>query len=372
MEFKNDGAAKPVTISPERVQQLVGHVLKRRFPGDFERQQAVPRGVRLNICCPYCGDSKDARKKRGNVYVNWLYFKCYNGGCEAYKDLLTFLNDFECDDILTDEERLAAKLNIDESRKNSRLTKMQSFELNIEMLANTDFSKALIKRSDFMKQMRLWEIFPDSPTGVYLTKRRQVIDNKFAWDNYRKRLFIFNLDKSGEWIFSCQTRQFGEMEKRGMKYLTYNIEKMWKTFMRVEDPNFLESMAKLNHLSTIFGLLRVNFNQMVTIFEGPMDHFLYGNNSVALCSIGNEWPFDMENQRWFQDDDDAGREKALEVIAAGGSAFMWKKFRDDHYIPRNSKKFDYNDLVVYQWANNKRFDDLEDYFSTHHLDGINV
>ena len=33
---------------------------------------------RLNFACPYCGDSTDVHKKRGNIYWKNLSFHCYN------------------------------------------------------------------------------------------------------------------------------------------------------------------------------------------------------------------------------------------------------------------------------------------------------
>lgn len=362
-------AKSDVNISHERVVSLVSSVLRSRFPGDAERQYIDGKGVRLNFCCPYCGDSYDPRKKRGNMYVNWLYFKCYNGGCEKYTDFTWFLKDFGHYDDLTDDEKVAAKLSIDESKKTARLTQMRSYEMNLSAMSGTDFSKALIPRVDLMKAAKLWNIYPDSPTGVYLTKRQQTIDNRFAWDNYKKRLFIFNLDKTGEWVFGMQTRQFGEAEKTGSKYKTYHVEDIWFKFMKRTDPAFLESMSKINHLSTLFGLLHINFGGMITLFEGPLDHFLFPN-SVATCSINNPWPFDLDNKRWFQDNDDAGRKKALEYLEAGDSVFMWKKFLSDYEVPSHKVK-DLNDLRVIEWAKNVKFD-FEGYFTEHKLDAINI
>lgn len=372
LEFKMAGGeSKPqVNMSLDRVDKLLHTVLRKRFPGDQERQTILSKGVRQNFCCPYCGDSADPRKKRGNFYTNWLYFKCYNAGCEKYTDFIWFLKDFDCYDELTEDEKVSARLSIDESKKTSRLGKMRSYELNVDAMSSMDFSKALIPRADMLKACKLYDIWSNHPIGVYLEKRQQKLGNKFAWDPKKQRLFIFNLDRSGDWIFGMQTRQFGEAEKTGAKYKTYGIEDIWSKFMRRNDPAFLEYVSKVNHLSTVFGVLQMDFNRMITIFEGPLDHFAFEGNSAATCSINNEWPFDLDNKRWFQDNDKAGRNKALEYLEKGDSVFMWKKFLSDNEIPAHKIK-DLNDVRVYEWASGKKFD-FEDYFTEHKLDGINI
>ena len=50
-----------------------------------------------------------------------------------------------------------------------------------------------------------------------------------------------------------------------------------------------EAKAKdLDHVSTIFGIFDINFNETVTLFEGPLDSFLF-RNSTGMCSIKTCW-----------------------------------------------------------------------------------
>ena len=49
---------------------------------------------RINFACPYCGDSHDSHKKRGNIYWKTLMFHCYNGGChKKHANVVDFLKD---------------------------------------------------------------------------------------------------------------------------------------------------------------------------------------------------------------------------------------------------------------------------------------
>jgi hypothetical protein len=365
----DSSAVQADKLSLDKIVSPLKEILKQRFPGDSERQRIVSRlnGQRLNFCCPYCGDSHEtARKKRGNFYTNWLYFKCYNGGCEQYVDLLKMIQDFKVSDTMTDEDRTAAKLRIASSREQARQERILRHELSLDALTNTDFHNVLVPRKDLMKALGLMEIHPKSPMGIYLFKRSQLADKRFAWDTRRKRLFILNLDPTHEWVFSLQTRQFEENTNN--KYLTYNLSGIWVKMMGNKDEEFLDKIRSLDHISTVFNVLTINFNDTITLFEGPLDSFLF-RNSCGMCSVNNDWPFDVDNVRWFQDNDDAGRKKALEVLASGKSVFMWKKFIDDFEL-HGKKIKDYNDVIIYQRANKVDFGDIEKYFSTHKYDGI--
>jgi len=365
--FSKTGEAdsQGVEIPLDKVKATLREILVKRFPGDSERQRIVPSGQRLNFCCPYCGDShNDPKKKRGNFYVKWLYFKCYNGGCEQYVDLIKMIKDFSVEG-LSSEETLSAKLRIAASQDAARQDRLLRHELSLNALTNTDFTKILVPRQQLMNTLKLMEVHPKSPMGIYLFKRSQEADKRFAWDPRRKRLFIFNLDETKEWIFSLQTRQF---DNANSKYLTYNLSGIWVKMMGNNDEEFLTKTREIDQISTVFNVLTINFNDMITLFEGPLDSFLY-RNSCGMCSVNNDWPFDVENVRWFQDNDDAGRKKALAVLNEGKSIFLWKKFIDDFEL-HGKKIKDYNDIVTYGRANKINFGDLEKYFSTHKYDGI--
>ncbi len=367
---ENTNPAPTERIPMDKILGPLSAVLKARFPGDVERQKIVPRlnWQRLNFCCPYCGDSHDnARKKRGNFYSNWLYFKCYNGGCEQYVDFLTMCSDFKVASAISEEDTLQMKLMIASSREAAKQERIMRHELSLDALTNTDFEKVLVPRKDLMKALSLMEVHPKSPMGIYLFKRSQLADKRFAWDTKRKRLFIMNLDHTQEWVFALQTRQFDNDSSKS-KYLTYNLSGIWTKMMRNTDEEFLSKTRDLDHVSTVFNVLTLNFNDTITLFEGPLDSFLF-KNSVGMCSVNNDWPFDVDNYRYFQDNDDAGRKKAMTMLAMNKSVFMWKKFTDDFEL-HGKKIKDYNDIVTYQRANNVDFGNIEKYFSTHKYDGI--
>lgn len=363
----SDAPGNNVTrMSPERIEELLKYVLASRFAGDIERQHIIKRGDRLSCACPYCGDSNDPRKKRGNMYISRLAYKCYNGGCEKYTDLEWFLRNHDQVHRLSDSELTSLKINIQENKAKGDHDRHIQQDANLDMMVEAQWDRLLVKREDLMKNLKLWDIHETSPQGVYLKKRMQTVDAKFAWDNFRKRLFIFNLDKTGQWVFGLQVKQ---MDDPSAKYKTYNIEKVHEYFMKEKSAGLLEYAAKYNSLSILFGILRVNIYQMITIFEGPMDHFLYPN-SVATCGIGHEMPLDLQNRRWFQDNDTAGVKHALGNLEDGESVFLWKKMFEENPHLYGSKRKDYNDIYINGMLKNKPPGTLDMYFSNHKHDGI--
>ena len=91
-------------LSVDRVKGIASSALLKFFGNDPQRLKIYQGGNRLNFCCPYCGDSKDAKKKRGNLYVDTLTYKCYNGGCAVFKNLNQFTRDFEINGMLSSDE----------------------------------------------------------------------------------------------------------------------------------------------------------------------------------------------------------------------------------------------------------------------------
>ena len=139
--------------------------------------------------------------------------------------------------------------------------------------------------------------------------------------------------------------------------------------MGLQDEEFLQSLEKLDVVSNLFGIFTANLTKMFTVFEGPMDSFLFPN-SLALCSLNNQFPFELNNKRYFLDDDAAGRTKSLQLLGEGESVFLWKKFKRENNIKQTIK--DLNDLVIYLRVNNLKIQRLDKYFSDSKFDGIDI
>ena len=90
-------------------------------------------------------------------------------------------------------------------------------------------------------------------------------------------------------------------------------------------PTSKSGLYTVNSISLIFGILKLNFSETITIFEGSLDSFLY-YNSVAISTANRDIPFDSENIQYCYDYDTTGIKKSIERFLAGDTVFLWKLF----------------------------------------------
>jgi hypothetical protein len=338
-------------LSLEDVRSLVAKVLEKSFSGNPKKHVIYSSTGRLNFSCPYCGDSDDARKKRGNLYVDSLSFKCYNGGCGVFKDFINFLDDHGLKSSLSHEQIEEARNTISSKKSNRR------FNEKIDVFLLNNYKDVLIPRKFYKEKLKLIEV--PRPIREYLEERHQVVDEKYLYSPFKKSLHILNLTSDKEYILGLQLRN---MNKDAInKYFTYKLSGIYKKLLKITDPKIIERAEEIDPISTVFGFSSIDLNQEVTIFEGPLDSFLY-HNSVGICSVNNSFPFDIENKRWFFDGDDAGRDELRKKLNQGESVFLWKKFLDDSNLPERDK-WDLNDIVNYLRSTGKKIKQFDKYFS---------
>jgi hypothetical protein len=75
----------------EYLKKITQSILNKEFSSP-NRRKIVEYHDRFNICCPYCGDGKSDYKKRGNIYLNRLFFICFN--CDKKTTFDKFCKDF--------------------------------------------------------------------------------------------------------------------------------------------------------------------------------------------------------------------------------------------------------------------------------------
>ena len=347
-------------MEQDKIQGLVQKVLEKEFQGNAAKQIVYQSGNRLNFSCPYCGDSHDPRKKRGNFYLDTLAYKCYNGGCGIFKDSITFFKDFGLYNRLTNDEKDEIKKIIDENRGKRRTI---YGNVDVTMFFDTDISDILIKRSDFMIALGLQEIY-GSKIQRYIQRRNQRMDSRFAWDPRKEKLFLFNLTPD-EKIIGLQVRNMNSV-KGSSKYLTYKLSGIYEKLLMVKDQEIIERAKTVDPISYVFGIGTLDFGAPITIFEGPMDSWMW-HNSVGLCSLENKFPFDVENIRFWYDWDKSGIDKTIDLLAKGFTVFNWGKFLEENDITKN-RKWDLNDLVVHLRTTGKKIRRFDNYFTNDALD----
>ena len=349
------------SISVDRVKSIVHRALEKFFGPDQNRLKIYQGGSRLNFCCPYCGDSSDPKKKRGNLYTDTLTYKCYNGGCGIFKPLSSFVKDFDLTDTLTTDE-IAEIAEI--SRSSVTRKKVRN---SIDYFFAQNYKDILVSREYLKSRLGLKEV-KGTFAEKWLVERNHVPDQKFLWDPNRRTLYLLNLSGDETLVLGLQIRPI--VKKSNSKYYTYKLSGIYKNLLKEASPEKILRAEEVDPISSVFGFSTVDLDSMITTFEGPLDAWLCPN-SIALCSINNPFPFDVSNKRWFLDSDEVGREKAREFLQKGEEVFLWSKFLRENNFP-DRDKWDLNDIVNYVRKNGIKIKRLDNYFSSEKWDIIDI
>ena len=130
-----------------------------------------------------------------------------------------------------------------------------------------------------------------------------------------------------------------------------------------------EQLNFLDTLSMIFNICLISFNNPVTLFEGPMDSFLF-KNSIANTGANKELPIEI-SIRFFYDSDETGKKRALEHLERQDEVFLWEKFLKEIEAPFR-KKWDWNDILIWAKEEGIKLPLIDNYFSSDPLDIIDI
>lgn len=335
----------------------VQEILDERFDIKEKRFLKI-RYNRLQMACPYCGDShSDKNKKRGNIFFKNLTYNCYNAGCNKHTNVLGLFKDFGKSlnnlDLLTNfldyinENKLIRLANVNETN---------SFSL---------FKKWSIDIEDIKKNLNLFELRASAKLTSYI-KSRFLISNEscFLINTREDKLFILNFLPQTTKVIGLQIRNF----KGSKKYESFNIEKLNEIVFDRKIDESEEDLAELNTYSLYFNVLTTDFSKTLTVLEGPLDSFFIPN-SIALSGLSKSLDLldEIESVRYLFDNDNDGIKKMEELLRKRKFVFMWKKIIKDFKIDVPIK--DVNDLVIWSYFNKSNaFFKLNSYFTNNPLD----
>jgi hypothetical protein len=333
---------------------------------------------RLSLACPYCGDSTtDTHKKRGNIYWDSLQFHCFN--CSAHGDVYSLLKDHHVG--FKDREDSIAIIDFIQEHRIQANT--------VEVLEHDIFKKIYDlapTREELSKTFGYKEIEVGDPGYFYL--RGRMLSHKlenFMYSPKDKRMVVLNLGPNKK-VIGFQTRALSKY--RNARYLTYDIEKIYQEMNKDLEVSEAE-LISLKKISTLFGILRVDLQRTVTMFEGPIDA-MFMSNSIGLATAGRSTEeFDeIPTIRYMFDNDKTGKEKMMQKLRRGKEIFMWGKFLNDTKLDlkydkwldgvnkENRDKYpkelgDLNDLVrVAYYLKDDCLKNLSEYFSNSKLDAF--
>lgn len=218
---------------------------------------------------------------------------------------------------------------------------------------------------EFKKFAHAEEVQPGD--WIWFKLKERLLHNRaeeFLYSPKTYKLWILNFGANGN-IIGVQSRR---MKGYGQRYLTYDIGKLYEE-MKKEHGLTEDELARVNKASTLFGIMQLNFQRDVTMFEGPLDA-KFMSNSLALATAGRSTEeFDeMATVRYMFDNDKTGKKKMIEKLKKGRPVFMWQKFLQDFKLDKYDIK-DLNDLMLkcYELKNDAH-KKINDYFTSSQLD----
>jgi len=289
---------------------------------------------RITCACPYCGDShSDDTKKRGNIFWDTLQYHCYN--CSYHTNLYSFLKDHEVKLATSDDSFMVIdyikqnkiQVNSESVLKHDSLRKVQELSIDIDTF-KAKFKAKVIEPGDW----------------IWFQLKDRLLHNRvddFLYSEKEHRLWILNFGADNK-IIGAQTRR---MKGYGQRYLTYDLPKLYEEMGKpLELSN--EELTSLTKVSTLFGIMQLNFQRSITIFEGPLDA-KFMSNSLALATAGRSTDdFDeIPTVRYMFDNDQTGKKKMAEKLKKGRPVFMWSKFLKENGLDKYNIK-DLNDLML--------------------------
>jgi hypothetical protein len=289
-------------------------------------------------------------KKRGNLYLTNYGYHCYN--CGKHTTIKGILKDFSKSQVLDGNELVFVQ-----SQQTDRVASIKSIDPFVFM------DRGLIEKVSFKRQEldEFYEAMPIDNAKIfqYLKKRLQGDFKKFSWDQKREKLYIYHTVPGTDRALGFQVRNF----KSSPKYMTWKLTRIY------EDIGIqpTEGALEIDKISTTFGILELDFKKPITVFEGPMDSFLF-RNSVATGGTKMDFPLDMGILRYMYDYDAAGRDAAMQKLADGYPVFLWKKYLESAKIPHGNKKLDLTDLLVYAKRKGISLPRFSEYFSSDKYD----
>ena len=341
----------------ERLQANLQPILDWRFPNNAGKRKIHPHVDRISFACPYCGDSaKSDWAKRGNFILKGKhsgFFKCHN--CGEFKRIDRFFSDYK-----TDLKLDAINFMMD------NLGDFKSFEgakYDMSLLLDMEnIDKYAIDRQELLRYFGLVEV-KDSPVWSWLKQRHQYNEDKFLYSPTKNYLLILNLTPSGK-VLGAQMRLF----KGANRFSSYKLSKLYE---EMKKPLNLteEQINYLDTLSFIFNVCLIDFSKKITLFEGPMDAFLY-KNSIANTGANKELPIEIPI-RFFYDSDETGKKRALEHLERQDEVFLWEKFLKEIEAPFR-KKWDWNDILIWAKEEGIKLPLIDNYFSSDPLDIIDI
>jgi len=315
------------------IKNIVQKILNKEF-ANVQKRRINDYTDRLNLACPFCGDShRNNHAKRGNLYFNRLVFICFNCDKKTTFDRMCkeFNEQIDPDKKLEMIEHLDSIMTYNDYQnefvdaKFDNLIDISDLEKSIE-LNLTPFSdfKPIQVNGGIYKYL--------IGRGIESDKHKDIYQAKYWKNEDESEWIIVMLNRRGSKLLGMQVRNLKEGRRRMFKIYNYENILEWVNLAKDEPKQVdINELVIYNKLSYYFNILNVDFDRMITVFEGYLDSLFYPN-SIGLVGVNTDFRF-LENSgfdlQYFFDNDEAGFKKSEEKLKEGYPIFLWNKLFDD-------------------------------------------
>lgn len=330
-------------IDKDYLKGLLQNILNKQF-SSVNRRKIIEFPNRLNVCCPCCGDSKSEYKKRGNLYLDDLFYVCFNCDIKMPLDKLCKKFNEQIDpqkklDIINHLDSIANYSTYESDFSDIKLDNLLDIK-DLENLFNVKNNTPIFDFKPIVKNGGIYKYLVDR--GIPDVLHRNIYQAKLSKGDEGFEHIIVLLNRKGDKVLGLQIRNLKEGKRRF--FLIYNWESLFK-WINGEDVEIdMHQCVMYNKLSYYFNILNVDFSDRITVFEGYIDSLFYPN-SIGIVGVNTDMSF-LEKSgldiQYFFDNDSAGFKKSEEKLKSGFSVFLWKKLFDD--IVSKKKSSDPYDL----------------------------
>jgi hypothetical protein len=168
--------------------------------------------------------------------------------------------------------------------------------------------------------------------GIPPEYHKNIYQAKYWKNEDESEWIIVMLNRRGSKLLGMQVRNLKEGKRRMFKIYNYENILEWVNLAKDEPKQIdINELVIYNKLSYYFNILNVDFDRMITVFEGYLDSLFYPN-SIGLVGVNTDFRF-LENSgfdlQYFFDNDEAGFKKSEEKLKEGYPIFLWNKLFDD-------------------------------------------
>lgn len=316
------------SISKEFLGASIQSILDKVHTNPEKRKINYRKVDRISFACPICGDSsKDSREKRGHLFLNNLYYKCYNEDCRS-----TFTKLCKDYNVYIDPTMKMDIINyIDTNFQLYHKADNDWFISNFEKLITMDDLEDWFKSGRGpLRSFKKVEF--GSAVYAYLLNRgipKELIENNF-YEGIKEtgkwsEAYVVFVNKIGDKVIGMQERNL----KSGQGMRRFKIWSFKDIYESVYETELnIEETISYNKLSYLYNILNINFEKTITIFEGYIDS-IFMPNSVGAVGINTDFGIFTQNEldiRFFFDNDDVGKRKSNKWLKSGFKVFLWEKY----------------------------------------------